>query len=489
MAMLPRQGPSRQGPSRQGLLARAARIGVALCGLSLAAASCGDEPAGPVTEQPKDELDNSALELVRAVDENEDPGVFELTLTASETTKAFAMSPATPVWAYNGSVPGPLVEANVGDRLVVHFRNDLPEETTIHWHGVRLPATMDGSLAMQSPVPPGGTFEYEFVLKDAGLFWFHPHVRSDIQVQKGLYGAILVRGEEPAFDRELVAVLDDIRLKKDGTIEEYLDDEAAALGREGDTLLVNGAVGPVVRAHPGETLRLRLVNVANGRFFNVTLGGRTMRVIGTDGGLVARPFDVTSIVMSPGERLDLLVRLDGDEGTELQLTSEPYDRGHDSGTWPAVDLATIRLEGDAVEGAALPTAGPALELIPEGGEEVSLLLDEEFRDGELTFTINGAAFPDVPRVDVPVGELRTLVIRNDAEMDHPFHLHGFFFQEVERDGVVVPPEARVQKDTIIVPKESTMSLVARFDEPGMWMYHCHILEHQELGMMGEIHVE
>jgi FtsP/CotA-like multicopper oxidase with cupredoxin domain len=458
--------------------------------LPFAAGSCGDDTTNAPAEQPKKaDLDNSAIELVRAVDENDDPGIFELTLTASQTAKAFAMSSETPVWAYNGTVPGPLVEVDVGDRLIVHFRNDLPEETTIHWHGVRLPATMDGSLAMQSPVPPGGTFEYEFVLKDAGLFWFHPHVRSDIQVQKGLYGTIVVRGEEPAYDRELVAVLDDVRLKKDGTIEEYLDDEAAALGREGDTLLVNGVVGGTVRAHPGETLRLRLVNVANGRFFNVSLGGRTMRVVGTDGGLVPRPFDVTSLLMSPGERVDLFVVLNGAAGDQIRLTSEPYDRGHDSGDGPPLDLATITLEGDAVEGKPLPDAGPPLDLLPEDAEPVPLVLDEEFREGEITFTINGAAFPDVPMIGVPLGGVRRLEIRNDAEMDHPFHLHGFFFQEVERDGVPIPPDARVQKDTIIVPQESSMALLARFDEPGMWMYHCHILEHQELGMMGEIHVE
>ena len=130
-----------------------------------------------------------------------------------------------------------------------------------------------------------------------------------------------------------------------------------------------------------------------------------------------------------------------------------------------------------------------MEVLPEDAAVVSLVLDEEFRDGELAFTINGEAYPDVPMVEVGLGELRRLEIRNDAEMDHPFHLHGFFFQEVERDGATVPPEARIWKDTIIVPRESTMALVARFDEPGMWMYHCHILEHAELGMMGEIHVE
>ncbi len=140
-------------------------------------------------------------------------------------------------------------------------------------------------------------------------------------------------------------------------------------------------------------------------------------------------------------------------------------------------------------GASLPDAGPAIELLSESAGVVPLVLAEEFRDGELAFTINGETYPDVPPIDVGLGELRRLEIRNEAEMDHPFHLHGFFFQEVARDGAAVPPEARIWKDTIIVPQKSTMALVARFDEPGMWMYHCHILEHAELGMMGEIHVE
>ncbi len=448
--------------------------------------SCAEESTSPAPVP----VHNRDIELARAVDEDPAEGVFELTLRASTAERQFADGPATTVWAYNGTVPGPLIEARVGDRLVVHFQNALDEETTIHWHGVRLPATMDGTLAMQSPVLPGGSFEYEFVLKDAGLFWFHPHVRGDLQVQRGLYGTILVRADdEPAADRELVAVLDDIRLLPNGGIDEYPDDEGLAIGREGDTILFNGLVDPAIRARPGETLRLRLVNTANGRFFHLKLAGHRWRVIGTDGGLVPRPFDVDTLLMSPGERYDVLVTLAGAAGEEIALTSEPYERGHGTGMNPAVQVARIRLEGESVEGAALPETGPATALLPESAPVESIVLDEGTMNGELVFTINGETFPDVPTIVVPNGEHRVLEVRNDAEMDHPFHLHGFFFQVLAVDGVPVPAADRFNKDTIIVPQQSSLTLVARFDEPGMWMYHCHILEHAELGMMGEVHVE
>lgn len=446
--------------------------------------------SGCETAPVVDPLTNTAIEVARAVDENPAEDVFELTLTASMSSHDFGTSPATPVWAYNGTVPGPLIEARVGDRLVVHFKNDLDEETTVHWHGVRLPATMDGSLAMQDPVLPGETFEYEFELKDAGLFWFHPHVRGDLQVQRGLYGTILVReAAEPQFERELVLVLDDIRLKPSGEIEEYPDDEGLAIGREGNTILLNGLVHPILNASPGETLRLRLVNTANGRFFNLALENHQLHVIGTDAGRISAPYTVDTLLISPGERYDVLIQLSGHDGQSLMLTTEPYDRGHGTGMNPPLPIAELRLSGELVAGSAVPSSGPVIELLPTDGVAEAIVLGEGTVDGQLVFTVNGATYPDVPHIEVSLNETRILDVTNEAQMDHPFHLHGFFFQELERDGVPVPASERVNKDTIIVPKESSLKLVARFDEPGMWMYHCHILEHQELGMMGEVVVE
>ncbi len=445
--------------------------------------------ADPLSGAPAVEPDPLALTPVR--DENPDPNVVEVTLEAREGTTRYGAAPPTPVWTFDGSIPGPFIDAKVGDRVIVKFKNSLPEPTTIHWHGIRLPAAMDGTMAMQSAIPTGGTFRYEFVFKDAGLYWYHPHVRSDIQVQKGLYGAIRVRGpSEPTADQEHVLVLDDVRLKPDGTLAEYLDDNAKMMGREGNTLLVNGKPDATLSVRRGASVRLRLVNVANGRFFNLRLPNHSWRVIGHDGGLLPKPYDTERLLMAPGERYDVMVITRGEPASTLDLVNEPYERGHHSGERPPMTLARVRFTSDApLEGRTLPDAFPPIAALPDNAARIPLALNEGMRDGELVFTINDRVFPDVPPLMVERGGLRTLHVANESEMDHPFHLHGFFFQVLEKDGVRQSLESMGNKDTIIVPAKASMKLVSLFDEPGHWMYHCHILEHAEGGMMGEIHVQ
>lgn len=426
-------------------------------------------------------------ELPRAADLNADPAVLEIALEAKVAPHTFLDGVTTAkAWTYDGLIPGPLVDAKVGDTLVVHFKNSLPEATSIHWHGVRLPAAMDGSMAAQKPVAPGETFEYRFTFKDAGLFWYHPHLRSDTQVNDGLYGAIRVRGpNEPEVDQEEILVLDDLTLKKDGSIEDYLDDESKMMGRGGDTLLVNGQANRVFDWRPGSRVRLRIVNAANGRFFNLALPGHTFHVIGGDAGFLPAPVDVDDVLVAPGERYDVIVVPHG--SAPLTLTNDPYDRGHDSGMMPSAPVATVRLVGDTMTTGSLPSSFPAFTPLGARPVDQTLVLNEALAGDGFVFTINGKTFPDVPTIMVRNGETRAFEVRNDSEMDHPFHLHGFFFDVVARDGKPLAPVLR--KDTVIVPKKSSLSLVARFDEPGMWMYHCHILEHAEGGMMGEIHVE
>lgn len=445
---------------------------------------------GGCTSDPSEPKPDDPLALSGVEDRNPDPNVLELNLEAREATKSYGGGPSTPVWTYNGTVPGPLLDAKVGDRVLVHFKNSLPESTTIHWHGVRLPATMDGSLAMQNPVPPGGSFEYAFTLKDAGLFWFHPHMRSDIQVQKGLYGVIRVRGPvEPEADLERVLVLDDIRLGRDGTITEDLDDTAKMMGREGKTLLVNGVAGARLPVQPGALVRFRLVNVANSRFFNLKLPGHKWHVIGVDGGLVPKPYDVETLLVAPGERYDVMVVVNAAPNSELVVTNEPYERGHESGAAAPMPLMTLAMASATVSGRTLPATSRDLERLPERPADFPIDLDEEVRGEDVVFTINGKAYPDVPPIAVKRGDVRALEVVNKSEMDHPFHLHGFFFQVLARNGTPLPPDQLASKDTIIVPGKSSLRLVSSFDEPGKWMYHCHILEHGEAGMMGEVHVE
>ena len=462
-----------------------ALVSVAVLG-ALASGACSsakdaDEPLAPA----------DPLALVPAHDESADPNVLETSFEAREAVTAYGAAVPTPVWTYQGGVPGPLLEARVGDRVIIKVKNSLPEPTSIHWHGIRLPAAMDGSMAVQAAIPAGGTFRYEFTLKDAGLFWYHPHIRSDVQVHRGLYGAIRVRGQnEPQVDDERVLMLDDVKLKADGTIAEFLDDTSKMMGREGNTLLVNGKPDATLTVRSGAAVRLRLVNVANGRFFNLRLPGHVWRVIGTDGGLVAKPYDTERLLIAPGERYDVMVIANGPASSVVDLMTDAYERGHESGMRPPMTVAHVRFNDEpALVGRTLPDAFPPIAALPDAARSVPISLDEGTRDGELMFTINNAVFPNVPTVMVENGGVRILDVHNESEMDHPFHLHGFFFQLLEKNGVRQPLESIGNKDTIIIPGKASMKLVSRFDEPGHWMYHCHILEHAEGGMMGEIHVE
>lgn len=458
---------------------------IGLLALTVAAFACSEPPSSAAV--PSDPT------LTPAVDEDPAPNVLEVSLDAREAVTSYGASTPTPVWTYGGGVPGPLFEARVGDRFVAKFTNHLPESTTIHWHGIRLPAEMDGSPLMQEPVQPGGAFRYEFTFKDAGLYWYHPHVRSDVQTHKGLYGAIVVRGDdEPTSDDERVLILDDVSVKSDGTLSESLDDLSRMMGREGKTLLVNGVPNATLHLRRGALTRLRLVNAANARFFNLRLPGFTWRVIGHDGGLLASPYDAEHVLLSPGERADVMLIPTGEAGATLELVNDPYDRGHDSADSAPMTLARVVLTDDApLTGRALPTSfSGAARIDPaEAPASLAIALGEELRDGEVVFTVNGQTASDVPPFVVPQGGVRKLEVSNTSEMDHPFHLHGFFFQVLARDGVEVPLATMGNKDTVIVPALGAVSLVARFDEPGRWMYHCHILEHAEYGMMGEVDVE
>lgn len=448
---------------------------------SVACGSSGqDEPGSPELPQ-----------LTTVENESDDPSKVEVSLEARVAQKRYLSDTSTPVWTYNGSVPGPLLDLSVGTELAVHFTNSLPEETTIHWHGMRLPAAMDGTLRMQEPVKPGDAFDYRFVAKDPGLFWFHPHVRSDEQVEKGLYGVIRVKGtQEPQSDQETILVLDDVTVSPDGSLPTYLDDESKMLGRQGNTLLVNGVSSPVLHWRAGSLQRFRIVNVANGRFFNLALEGYSWLVIGTDGGTMPEPYETEKLLISPGERYDVMLIVHGGAGDRVTLMNDPYERGHDTGQDAAMPVADFLVSDEAeLTNRSLPSSFPMLERLDDGSVDHQLVLNEGLRKGELVFTINDATFPDVPLIQVPAGSIQRIEVTNESEMDHPFHLHGTFFQLLALNGQATASTKLANKDTIIVPQMSSLKLVARFDEPGGWMYHCHILEHAEGGMMGEIDVE
>jgi FtsP/CotA-like multicopper oxidase with cupredoxin domain len=239
-----------------------------------------------------------------------DPGskVVKIDLEARETDWEYAPGRFVRAWGYNGQVPGPVIEASVGDVLELRLTNHLPEPTTIHWHGLRVPAAMDGTEMVQHPVAPGETFTYRFRLPDAGTFWYHPHSNETVQMERGLYGALIVRGAgEPVLDAERVLVLDDLKLDRKGRIAKFGGLVQRHDGREGDTRLVNGKAEPELEIAAGQIERWRIVNASSARYVRLSIGGKPFRILGSDGGLLEAPVTVTEVLLAPADRVDIAV--------------------------------------------------------------------------------------------------------------------------------------------------------------------------------------
>lgn len=431
-------------------------------------------------------------DLVPARDSNPNPAVVEVTLVAVETETEID-GRTTPALAYRdgsidgsvGIVPGPMIEARRGDRLIVHFRNELADRsTTIHWHGLRLPIELDGDPMVSDAVPPGGSFDYDFTLQDAGLFWYHPHVETDEQIELGLQGVLLVHDvDEPAVDADRTFVLDDIDLADDGTIRIEASRDDLMLGRRGETLLVNGTVPGRIEVPPNAIERWRFVNTSNGRFFDLDLG-RVLRVIAWDGGLVAQPYDVDHLVVAPGERYEILVAID----EAITIGTRAVDRG-DGIADRAAELVRVGLAGEPLAQRALPAVAGAVEPLVVDPEATTRRFElREDLDGQAgaVFFINDERWPFNIPIDVKLGDSEIWEIVNDNDHDHPFHIHGHFAQVLDRDGVA---ELNLGwKDTIVVPPRTTVRAALRYEAPGKWMAHCQIPEHAERGMTADVNV-
>jgi FtsP/CotA-like multicopper oxidase with cupredoxin domain len=464
----------------------AKRIGI--LGVTAMVMSCGDNspPAPP------------ELDLVPITDLNPADDVVEVNLIAAPGETRFVADGAAQIWGYaDGArepltpiVPGPLIEAHLGDTVIVHFTNLLPEDTTIHWHGIRVPNGSDGTHVTQAHVPPGGTFDYQFVANDAGTFWYHPHLHSDVQIERGLAGALIVRGgiDVPA-DADRVFVLDDVKLESNGTLSETTDATDLMLGRQGNVILANGSSGGRIEVKNGARERWRFINAANGRYFNVRLPDRRLTVIGWDGGLLAEPYQADSVLIAPGERYEVLVELSGAPGDIIPIETIYYFRAHGLPFAAPEPVFTVRIGSDAATPAPLPSSWASFTDVPiDSGTPVRAFMLEEqeptVEGEEPRFFINGASFPDVPPIAGTSGAVEIWELENHAEMDHPIHLHGMSFQVLEMEGA--PPLGRAWKDTVNVKSHERVRLAVRFGAPGRWMYHCHILEHVERGMMGEL---
>lgn len=434
---------------------------------------CSGDPAVPAMPAIED--------FTPIEDTNPDPHIVEVNLTASATTAEIRPLLQTEVLAYNGTLPGPLLEARVGDRIIVHFQNDLAEATTIHWHGLRISPDMDGDPHAQGPVPPGGSFTYDFVLPDPGTYWFHPHMGTIEQIDRGLYGAIIVtEAERPVFTAERLFVVDDMRILSDGQIAPYnYSGHDVMMGRIGNVMLTNGKASTVHQdGHARAIERWRIINAATARVFELAVDGASWRVIATDGGLLPTPYQTERLLVAPGQRFELEVTYDLGVDTARLLSYNLYVSGTPP---PPVEMAIVHIAGYV---SPKPPVYPAIALpaLTDAAE------DREIRLGATNegFTINGAVADAIPTLEFSQGTPVRLTVKNEIGPYHPFHLHGQFFQILTRDGK--PVDEPGLKDTVLLDAFETVTLLTYFENPGMWMYHCHIPEHAELGMMAHLMV-
>lgn len=425
-----------------------------------------------------------------------EPNTVEVTLTATPTRLSLVPGVETEAYAYNGRVPGPTLSVREGDKVIIHFRNALSEETTVHWHGLHLPFSADGSPF--HPVGPGEQLDYVFTIPEgtAGTYWYHPHPhhRTRDQVAKGLYGAIVVRAANDPLPPlpERLLILSDNRFLVNGAVDlparrtpqGRIDFEN---GREGDLMFVNGQLMPTVRIRSGEVQRWRVINASAARVYRLAIPGHRILHVGSDGGLFQEPVDTSEILVASSERVELLVRGTGPPGSRSVVQDLPYDRYIQQTRPPdwerPRDLVALQYTAEPpIDPVTLPAtlrAVPALDTTRVRETRV-MVLTQGF--------INGKAM-DLNRVDetAELGASEIWQIENLVGMDHPFHLHGFRFQVLDRNGVPEPYPS--WKDTLNVPKHTSARIIVRFDDyAGKWMFHCHILDHEVHGMMGILEV-
>lgn len=450
------------------------------------------------------------------------------------------------MFGYNGQYPGPLIQAPKDATVMVHVTNDIEMPTTIHWHGIRLDNRFDGVPGQtQTAIERGDSFTYEVHVPDAGMYWYHPHVREDVQQDLGLFGNLLVTSPDPSYygpaHREEVFVLDDLLMDDQGALP--WGDRApthALMGRFGNVMMVNGETDYRLQAQRGEVIRFFLTNVANSRTFNVTFGGAEAKIVASDVSRFEREQWVESVVIAPAERYVVDVRFD--EAGEVVIANTIQAVNHFRGEfYPHVDTLSVVTVSDE---AAAPGPTEAFDTLREHTDVVDDI--EAFRphfgrapDYELETTVrvrdlhpsimlsmeadtlyvppmewndampmmnwlataeqvtwilrdrNSGAENEEIDWRFSVGDVVKVRIFNTPDsfhpMNHPIHVHGQRFLVLSMDGV--ESENLVWKDTAIVPVGSEMEVLIEMSNPGDWMIHCHIAEHMHAGMMFSFTVE
>lgn len=488
-------GVSRRRALQLGAAGVAGVAGAAVGGWWLARELAGVDPqaaagVGPAVTSPPE---------LRSAD-----GVLRLDLAAAPCPVVVAGRPVE-MLGYNGTVPGPTLRLLPGDRLQIRFHNGLDAPTNLHVHGLHVSPSANGDNPFVT-VNPGETFDYDYQLPidhPTGTFWYHPHLHGSVadQLAAGLYGAIVV-ADEPAAPaaRERLLIVSDVSFTANGSVRPASMQEQM-MGREGELLLVNGQSAPTLEGRPGERERWRVVNACPARFLRLAVAGHALEVLALDQGPTRRPERMDEILLAPGNRADLAVTLSA--GTH-EIRTLGHDRGSpmagmmrsSDASGPAV-LAHLAVRGGEVA-AAPPLTGRST---PRDLRGVTVARRRELTmgmgagmgrgmgmgGGMMSFTFDGREF-DHHRTDqgVRAGDVEEWTIRNTSGMDHPFHLHVWPMQVVDAGDAGGGP---VWRDVVNVPANGSVVVRIAFDAfTGRTVYHCHILDHEDLGMMGVVKV-
>jgi FtsP/CotA-like multicopper oxidase with cupredoxin domain len=416
----------------------------------------------------------------------------------------------TPIWGYDGTVPGPTLRVKQGEEIKVRLVNGLNQPTTVHWHGLRLPNAMDGVPHLtQKPIEPGQSFDYHFAPPDAGTFWYHTHFLSSEQLARGLYGVLVVEERDPVeVDRDLMLVVDDWRLMDDGAVQPSFGNfhDAMMVGRLGQYITLNSQDILDLPVKTNERIRLRVVNTANSRIFGFRIADHVARVMAVDGQPCPPEIAPNGILrLAPGNRVDLFldatlkpgsrapILVDDLRGGELELGRVVYDAGAPFRSAPLG-------EPKPLPGNPLPTkldlAG-ALKLdVPLDGGGMAMMMGRGMMGGGMrpgAFTGYGVAPQEriwalagvaatghdgPPMFHVERGRTVVLKFINRTAFPHAMHVHGHHFRHLNEGGGWKP----YWLDTVIVDVRGAERIAFVADNPGKWMLHCHMIEHMAAGM-------
>ncbi|GAA3253964.1 multicopper oxidase family protein [Dactylosporangium siamense] len=410
--------------------------------------------------------------------------VFDLTAGPGDSDLGHGASTRT--WGYNGAYLGPTLRAQKSQKVKVNVHNRLNEPTTVHWHGMHLPAKVDGGP--HHPIPVGGDYQAAWTVdQPAATLWYHPHP-SDLterQVYRGLAGMFLIdENEENEEDLPHEYGVDDIPVivqdkNFDGGQLSMSDRFLSDVGILGDEILVNGTPGPFLDVRTS-LVRLRLLNASTARVYDFTMSdGRPMQLVGTDGGLLEAPYATSSVRLSVGERAEVVVALR--PGERVELRTAPTGLGRFQGGRDAFDVLQLRAGGQITQKTLPPTLTSIEKLDPSQAAQ------------RRTFTFQGREINDdrmdMDRVDAVVVKdtVEVWSVANGHGTPHSFHIHDVQFQVLSVDGR--KPEFRSWKDTLFLEPRKRYEIIARFadyaDPTTAYMFHCHVLRHEDEGMMGQ----